>query len=286
MISRYEIKFRLTHEQKLRFLSASLFGLRADPHGCDACYRVTSVYFDSPAFDFYWEKVDGVSIRKKLRLRYYGDAGEGDSIAAFPCFLELKHRVKDTVLKERIRLTAQGARRILDDPQELCRVGDYTASCDLHHRATISTMERLGAQMNFHAANIISYRREAWIGRVDDRLRVTFDYEGKVHDPMDLSTARLSGGAAVIPDGHYVMEVKFNSAFPRWIRDIICQQHLMPRRFSKYAAGIETLRQSQRHSMSHVWNVDSIKAASHAAGGQHAPGDSESLEPASGMPVG
>lgn len=260
MISRYEIKFRINHEQKRRFLAAARFGLRDDPHGRDACYRVTSVYFDSPALDFYWEKVNGESIRKKLRLRYYGDVSEGLSLVDRVCYLELKHRVKDTVLKERVRLTSDGAQTILDDPQQLRSVGELTAESDRHHLQTIRAIERLGAQLNCRAANVISYRREAWIGRVDDRLRVTFDDDGTAHDPACDASALLDAGTRVIPDGHYVMEVKFNSAFPRWIRDIIAQQHLLPRRFSKYAAGIESLSRMPPHPLGHTWSIPSADA--------------------------
>lgn len=268
MIARYEIKFRLTHEQKQRFLAATLFGLREDPHGCNACYRVTSVYFDSPGLDFYWEKVNGISIRKKLRLRYYGDPLPDTSVVDRPCYLELKHRVKDSVLKERIRLTPDGTRQILEDPQQLRNAGALTAESDRQQRGTIKAIERLGTQMSCRAANIISYRREAWIGRVDDRLRVTFDYEGTVHDPTGQISAGLPPGRKVIPDGHYVMEVKFNSAFPRWIRDIVGQQHLLPRRFSKYAAGIESLKHVAPHRLAYTWTSESDvpAAASRQAG--------------------
>ena len=44
-----------------------------DPHaGVDGCYRVTSLYFDTPYDSALREKLDGVNRREKFRLRYYG----------------------------------------------------------------------------------------------------------------------------------------------------------------------------------------------------------------------
>ena len=75
MESRYEIRFVITMHQKDRFLDAARSGLVEDPNGRNGSYRVTSQYFDVPGLAWYWERIDGIEVRKKVRLRYYGDAG-------------------------------------------------------------------------------------------------------------------------------------------------------------------------------------------------------------------
>lgn len=257
MISRYEIKFRVNHRQKTRFMQAARFGLVADPHGKNACYRVSSVYFDSRELDFYWEKVDGIDVRKKLRLRFYGDVESKADLRERPCFLELKHRVKDSVLKERLRLVPDGACRILEDPGNLRDIRQCVVDEDRSQRSTLACIELLEASMDLEPANLITYYREAWIGRVDGRLRVTFDQLAHVLRPDCYGRINSRAGLPIIPPGHYIMEVKFNESFPRWIRDIVADQHLLPQRFSKYAAGIETLRRVDARCRSNLWALES-----------------------------
>ena len=110
--------------------------------------------------------------------------------------------------------------------------------------------------MDFEAANLITYQREAWMGQVDGRLRITFDQMAHVYNPDCHGTVNSRFGLPVIPAGHYVMEVKFNESFPRWVRDIVSDQNLLPRRFSKYAAGIETLRKVDARCQSNLWALD------------------------------
>ena len=42
-----------------------------DAHG--ATYGVWSVYYDTIDLRFYWEKIEGLRFRRKLRVRHYGD---------------------------------------------------------------------------------------------------------------------------------------------------------------------------------------------------------------------
>ena len=57
-------------------------------------YVVRSVYFDNPYLDAYYEKLDGIKVRKKLRIRVYNEFSE-DSLA----FLEIKRKQDQFVFK-------------------------------------------------------------------------------------------------------------------------------------------------------------------------------------------
>ena len=243
MISRYEIKFQVTNEQKERFLEAARVGLKPDPFGVNACYRVTSVYYDSQNLDFYWEKIDGESIRRKLRLRFYGDPKSPDQLDEHIFFLELKHRIKNSVGKERVQLTTEGALVILKDANELDHLRNYVVEQDQSQHETISVMESLQATLQFQAANTITYKREAWMGEVDPRLRLTFDQVPCVLSPDSYGKVSHIPGSPLIPAGEVIMEIKFNQSVPRWLRDIVAEQGLIPQRFSKYATGIDCLWQ-------------------------------------------
>ena len=72
--SRYEYKFKipldLIDDVRKFILPYTKFDPYLEKHG-NQRYTVRSIYFDTPELDFYYEKIDGVKIRKKLRVRTY-----------------------------------------------------------------------------------------------------------------------------------------------------------------------------------------------------------------------
>jgi len=68
--NRFELKYLLTLQQAEEFKVALKAYLKPDEHG-DGRYALTSLYYDSPDLRCYWEKVDGVKFRRKLRIRRY-----------------------------------------------------------------------------------------------------------------------------------------------------------------------------------------------------------------------
>lgn len=236
---RYELKFLITPVQKARFLSAAAHGLNADPHGIDASYRVSSLYFDTPGFNAYWEKVDGEAIRRKYRLRYYSHGSEEPSLDG--SFMEIKHRIDNTVYKQRVRLGAAGTLALLESPEALSRIGEY---CDDPADPTARLIEHAATTLGLNPAVVITYCRQAWLGTVDARLRVTFDSECQAYEPAGYRRVGSGTGTPLLSD-RMVMEVKFDAAVPCWIRDILVSQGLMIQRFSKYAAGVSGPARSQ-----------------------------------------
>lgn len=79
---------------------------RPDPEYPEGVVR--SVYFDSPRFDSYEEKANGDFLKAKMRIRWYGGAGE-DGDAPVPVFIESKARIGAARRKFRIRASAPGA---------------------------------------------------------------------------------------------------------------------------------------------------------------------------------
>ena len=59
-------------------------------------YTVRSIYYDSSNFDFYFEKIDGYKIRKKLRIRSYDKVNNNNLV-----FLEIKHKYDNFIGKNR-----------------------------------------------------------------------------------------------------------------------------------------------------------------------------------------
>jgi hypothetical protein len=70
--NRFELKYIVSVQAAVRFkLDLSSF-LAPDEHGSSlGSYGVSSLYYDSPDYHFYWEKIDGIKFRRKLRIRHY-----------------------------------------------------------------------------------------------------------------------------------------------------------------------------------------------------------------------
>jgi hypothetical protein len=240
LAQRYELKFPIDAAIKDAILARGRHALSADAHGMDAIYRVSSQYFDTRDFACYREKIDGERARRKFRLRYYTIDPNGDPPVR-DAYLEIKHRINNTVYKERIRLTDHGASAILADTSQLRSIEQHAHAAELGKAVTIDAIKRAAAVPGFHAVHVISYLREAWEGSVDRRARLTFDAGCRVYRPdAYLDAGGLTGTPIVAPD-RLIAEVKFDHAVPRWLRDIVAELGLKARRFSKYASGVEAL---------------------------------------------
>src|SRR5688572_5539744 len=72
--NRYEIKYVMPAVAVPRLRAELARRLDVDSHGAGGRgYGVWSLYYDTRDLRFYWEKVEGLRFRRKLRIRHYGD---------------------------------------------------------------------------------------------------------------------------------------------------------------------------------------------------------------------
>jgi hypothetical protein len=64
---------------------------------------------------FYWEKIEGLRFRRKLRIRHYGDRSTIDD--DITVFVEIKQRVNRVTQKRRVALPYRLARTLCDRRQ-------------------------------------------------------------------------------------------------------------------------------------------------------------------------
>lgn len=227
---RFELKFLIDFEQKGELLENCRGLLQPDPHGSSGTYRVTSQYYDSPGYSMYLEKLDGVHIRKKIRLRFYGRLPSAKTF-----FMEVKHREDRIIRKERVPLPEKYARDVLKGSRSLKGLTRFAGGSE-----TAGRVELDAYQMRLVPTAVISYLREAWMGRLEPGLRLTFDQfccstrAGRFHPGVE---ARPLHGSNLM-----IMEVKFDKALPNWLATRINRIGANPIRFSKYAEGVEALR--------------------------------------------
>ena len=82
--------------QSLNFMNIDNFALKNK----NQKYLVRSLYFDNNDYSNFFEKVDGIKIRKKFRLRSYDKNLNSKS----PVFFEMKGRAHDRIIKKRIMI--------------------------------------------------------------------------------------------------------------------------------------------------------------------------------------
>lgn len=224
--NRYELKYVIP-VAGVDAICADLLELtRPDDHGGERGYPVVSLYYDSPGYDFFWAKIEGIKFRRKLRLRIY----PGDDIGRTATgMVEIKQRINRTVQKRRLELPLEQAELLCDGTLER----DDLDPLDQQVAAEVQYMVRA---MHLRPAAITAYRRRAFVGGLHDAgLRVTFDtgVGGRTHT---LEVNADADNALFLPPDFAIMEVKANDAVPDWVTSLLARHNCSLRRVSKYCA--------------------------------------------------
>ncbi len=223
--NRFELKYLVPHTRVPELVGALSDHVRPDPHSLDAAgYPIHSVYWDSAGLGFFWEKIEGLKYRRKLRLRRYGDS---DSV-----FLEIKQRIDRTLQKRRVRWplaqleqaeTPEALDALLADSDD--RIALEVLFLRRHHelRPTMG----------------ISYRRRAFLADTGTDLRVTFDSGVKYHDIEPSVTRPPDAGKYILDPELAVMEIKFGHSVPLWLCKLVSRFELQMVRLSKYCSAVD-----------------------------------------------
>lgn len=227
--NRFELKYLITLQQAALFKSALRAYLVPDEH-TNGRYSLTSLYYDSPDLRCYWEKVDGIKFRRKLRIRRY----ETDETLTgnTPVFVEIKQRLDRVTQKRRLVLPYRDAMRLCNDRQ----LPDEYAPED---QAVLAEVYAYLWQYNLHPALIVRYDRQAFMGLdYDLGLRVTFD-TSLAYQTQHLILHEEPNNHPMLPANYVVMEIKVNERIPYWLTEMIGAHNLNMIRVSKYCRGIE-----------------------------------------------
>jgi hypothetical protein len=228
---RFEFKYYLPKNIADKLIPALLHYMEWDPYvkksGRDF-YLVNSLYFDTENYDCFWDKEAGVSKRKKLRLRFYGDLSDPDS----EVFLEIKRKNNAIVTKDRIKL-----------PLKNCLDGNWDGIIKQLHLGDkdskfLSELLMFKLKNGLRPKIFINYRRKALIGKKDARFRVTFDYDIATKLSKSLLNNK-NGFTPVYPEG-VVLELKYNNILPVWFHGIIERYQLDRVAYSKYCNALRS----------------------------------------------
>lgn len=192
-------------------------------------YTVRSIYYDTPFMKYYEEKKEGVELRNKFRIRVY-DKEEPDSIA----FLEIKKKVGNRIGKHRAKIPYTSVNEVL-------QLGNLEQH--LYNKSHLYDGQKFLYHFyknSLQPLNLVTYEREAYMGRFDKDVRITFDKNVRTTIYPQLHKIFSEEGAKYLSPEHFVLEIKYHNEIPIWATSIIEEFKLNLKAISKYADGLES----------------------------------------------
>ncbi|MBR0162123.1 MAG: polyphosphate polymerase domain-containing protein [Oscillospiraceae bacterium] len=188
-----------------------------DPHAVNGKYTIRSLYFDTPGDKALREKIDGVNMREKFRIRYYN----GDTSVIH---LEKKSRRNGLGTKAVADLTAEEAQKIVDGELDWMMESGRPLVQELYCKMRSQSLR---------PKTIVDYTREPFVYH-PGHVRVTFDYN--IRTGLG-STDFLNPDCITVPagDAPMIMEVKWGAYLPDIIRLAVQVPNRRAAAFSKYA---------------------------------------------------
>lgn len=219
--TRYELKL-ITPEVNLPQVRS---WLRLHPNCFNVAFpdrQINNLYFDTPHLDSYSDNLAGISLRKKLRLRWYGS-----DFTNLHSTLELK-----------CKRSFQGWKVSQRIEQPI----------DLTEHSWVSLRDRLLLELNPQMREsfiryswpvlLNQYKREYYLS-FDKKVRVTLDFAITAYDQ------RLSGypntSRGIVPLGKMVIEVKANREDQAFLCEALASLPLRVGKHSKYALAMESI---------------------------------------------
>ncbi len=227
--NRFEIKY-LVDSRRLPEIKAVLGEfLRLDINGVQSGgYYSRSVYFDSPDFRFYREKVEGQLVRIKPRIRAYHTSPDGPPTGLF---LELKGRYDRIVEKRRAPIDRALADRLLS--QTPADPGAWTEASSV-----LAEFQYLSHRYRLAPCVTLLYHRTPYFGVFYPDVRITFD-RLILSSMATALTAPSEDFLQAIPSNQLVIELKYNNKVPRLLLNRFNSLGLQQHTFSKFVIGLE-----------------------------------------------
>jgi hypothetical protein len=231
---KYEFKYIVPASLMDQLREAIIPYVELDPYASamkDHQYTVRSVYFDTSKFDYYFEKIDGYKIRKKIRIRGYNEKTGHDMV-----FMEIKRKMKEPIEKDRELMTFEVMKRLMagEGAKAYGDIGDdhgvNGAGKFLYHIY----------RNNLKPVILVIYEREAYSDKFKNDVRITMDKNLRSEAYPCLDDLYSENKAIPALKDHFIFEVKFKDHFPGWLRPIIGRLGLIRRSASKYVFCIDS----------------------------------------------
>ncbi len=198
-------------------------------------YSVRSIYFDTPEFQYYIEKLEGIGDRQKLRFRAYHENTD-ESIG----FLETKRKLSIPLVKFRAPFKNTDTKLIFSKsaPQNLI-LKNIPNFSDAEENAKLFFYYVHKLQLKPVA--LVVYEREPYFSKFDHSTRITFDKNLRCSAFPKLEDIYSDESLSQVLDDKFIIEVKYNNTFPFWLKPIISKYELRAVPASKYLMSVDRL---------------------------------------------
>jgi SPX domain protein involved in polyphosphate accumulation len=168
-------------------------------------YHVRSLYFDNKSNNSYYEKLSGIEKRNKYRIRIY-------NLDQNPVKLEIKSKINNIIIKDSAIIKSSDVDNILSGKYDCLLNYDNPAASKVYYEFS----------RDFYTPVVlIDYKRDAYNLGIND-IRITFDSEIKKSEVglSDLFSSRIDM-TNVLGNNNIIMEIKYNSFIPTWLKNLL-----------------------------------------------------------------
>lgn len=195
--------------------------------GDDNQYTVRSIYFDTTNLKYYNEKIDGIKIRKKIRVRGYNKLADESII-----FLEIKRKNENHINKNRSAIKYYNL-------NDLLATSDLESYCLTENGFENSIADGERFLHNVHKNSLkpivlIVYEREAYFSKFNLGLRLTFDKNLRYFLFPSLDKLYTEEDLKYTMPKYFIFEIKFSKGFPGWLQAILRDLNISRMALSKY----------------------------------------------------
>ena len=214
---RHEVKHEISHHDLLILRQRLRAVMQPDSHAINGRYDIRSLYFDNLDDKALREKLDGVNVREKYRIRLYNND---------PSLIHLERKFKNGALgyKTSAKLTAEQAQAIAD--------GDIDWMSRSDNEVILAFYTRIRNE-GLRAKVIVDYTREPFVF-APGNVRVTLDHS--IRTSMNC-TDFLNPNCVTLPiqNSPCILEVKWDNFLPDVVRNAVQLEGRHSAAFSKYA---------------------------------------------------
>lgn len=215
---RHEWKHEISYGDLLILRQRLSAVLQRDCHAVDGKYLIRSLYFDTLSDKALREKINGVNVREKFRIRYYNH-----DLSVIHLEKKCKHNA--LCLKYSSLLDAEQVQKILE--------GDYQWILEEEDPLVREFYCKIQSE-GLRPKTIVDYTREPFV-YAPGNVRVTLDYD--IRTGMQ-NTDFLNPECVTVPAGEtpIILEVKWDEYLPDIVRDAVQLRGCQVGAYSKYAA--------------------------------------------------
>ncbi len=193
-------------------------------------YFVRSLYFENNFSSNFYEKVDGMKIRRKYRLRTYSNFFD----PKVPIFFEVKGRILERTYKKRINIKNKYLNLFLSQSQNFNLLNLYP------NNEMIINFIFDSFRKNLKPLILVDYKRRPYINKFGLYFRLTFDTNLLSSKTNNLFSNDKYSSWLECKAGYTILEVKFDRSIPAWFHRVIQCYNLKRRSVSKFVLGMSS----------------------------------------------